>query len=80
MMAYLFIFVYSYLVIFDANTVPGSMRHWISVKLIVKEEGEEKYGGKRENDMTQRHGEISVHGDTEGYSYFPLCRDFAKLH
>lgn len=50
-MAYLFIFVHlciSYLIMFGANTVPGSMRHWISVKLIVKEEDEEKYGGKRE--------------------------------
>lgn len=46
----------------------------------MKEEDEEKYGGKRENDMTQRHGEISVHGDAEDYSYVSLCRDFAKLH
>lgn len=46
----------------------------------MNEEGKEKHGGKRENDMTQKQGKISVHGDTEDCSYFSLCRNFTKLH
>lgn len=50
------------------------------VKFNVKEEDEEKCGEKREDDMTQRQGKMSVHGDTEDCSYFSLCRDFAQSH